>query len=1594
LRNLMKKNLCKLKIPSRKEISYSSKRLLAKLLVCSLLISIMSAGSSGVAYAATHTHTDDCYPGTKHTHSGTPTTKAGCYQGASTSTRCGGSFRITSMSSTTGSCGTSGHGNSMKKYNRRCETCGFIESNLKACAQCVSQAGGYPQFYEGGQFGSHRDSITIYELSCGKTEGIHYTSSGAESTLACSQVVTGLTPSSKTQTITAGQTPNVQATATFLDGTSKTVTCSYSGFSSTTYNTAQTVTLSYGSYNGTAKTSGPKTATISVTVKGYFDLTVASEDTNKGTVTGGGSILTGQSTTVKATAKSGYSFAGWYNGSTKVSSNASYTFTMPANNYSLTAKFTANTYTVTFDANGGSVSTTSRTVTYKSTYGTLPTPTRDGYTFAGWKLNSTAVTSSTTVTTAGNHTLVAQWTANSYTLKLMDLNGSDSSEDTYDYDSSVTIFAGTKNASWFTGWTVVSGTLTGVDLTSDRITFPMPANNLILRANWNDVVSVTAELNSSFYSDYADAYNSSLGFDLDKGTVTVNKDHIDLYIVFEDNSRQKVTNNDYFDLTNNVISEVGNTSPKIELNTITKGDGSKFNCTVNVLAYSASLTNVMESLGITSYEELSNYVSGLQSDYQIAQDKLAEIDASLDDYRELLNQAGGNNITFDSDLTANLGKITVGIQNVLDEIGAYEDKLVLIQSAIVDAGGDLGADWNVTDGDINTILNQITRLEDAFNDAKEEAADLTAFTNDIKNLLELEEGATLDEIYNKMESYKERMEDAEEALKDISESLGGATGEIPPEDLPEFIEGCLDEIGELNSTIQELDRELADTLDELMGMTGSGTGGSGSSSDSTMMETADSLKQSMESLKEYVTEVKDFASDMNSLLGMDENATMEEIYERVEEIKDRMESAEEDASKYEETLNKIYESFTGSDNMDAEDADEVIQNVIDGMTEVNSEIIDINKDVQKTIDTIYVVIYGSSSDEPTEGATGGAITGGTTTASGSALQATAEQLATDVGFLTGYVNDIMDFLNEIKEMFGFEPEDGEEHLTLGELLNRLQNVKDDYDSYQKVIDKLERLLETGSADSENLEKQLDVLYKEIAGLDKQLNDLNQMLDEEFGEDFDSTDIESVKDSIADLKEDLRVALEDVLYLRANNAEKDELIASQQESIIELTQKVNEMESELDAKDAKIAELEAKIKRLQSSGGSSGGSSSGGSSNNSYYTEQISRLETTITNQQNIIDSLTAEKEEETTAKEELAESKVVIAEREQEIVKVTEVVEKLVEKLDELIEAIGGTEVSDSTLNKDGEVTDVVNDTITIIDNKIAEVDKTIDVLTGTKDSASTDGSEGNTANTPADSSSSATEDTSTVNPTDIPSGSTGTSGNTAADESGEGVKEPITIVGLQTKLEESNAKVTEYEAKVTESESKITELTETVSKSQDEITRLENIIKEKDKVVSQLEKDNKQLKKETEETNASITELKVQLSEAVTVAEEKTAELSVSEEKVAESVGRAATLLQQIAKLTNISQGTKKNTASGGTPVVEEINTDSAESYNGMRGVKGDTFYGITDTTTDGSRVIYIDKWVTTEGILMTDGDYMLSQLSGNVWATSYDTVAGMNAG
>lgn len=110
--------------------------------------------------------------------------------------------------------------------------------------------------------------------------------------------------------------------------------------------------------------------------------------------------------------RTGYNFNGWYTaktGGTKITATSNYSIT---SNQILYAQWIANNYKVTFNVNGGTCGTSSVSVTYKSTYGTLPTPTREGFTFTGWytaQTGGTKITDSTQVTITSDQILYAHW---------------------------------------------------------------------------------------------------------------------------------------------------------------------------------------------------------------------------------------------------------------------------------------------------------------------------------------------------------------------------------------------------------------------------------------------------------------------------------------------------------------------------------------------------------------------------------------------------------------------------------------------------------------------------------------------------------------------------------------------------------------------------------------------------------------------------------------------------------------------------------------------------------------------------------------------------------------------------------------------------------------------------------------------------------------------------------------------------------------------------------------------------------------------------------------------------------------------------------
>lgn len=242
-----------------------------------------------------------------------------------------------------------------------------------------------------------------------------------------------------------------------------------------------------GWYNGTTKVTSANpytfapTANITLTAKwSVYNITIPVNVSPTGAGTTSPSPFTGQEGStvyITATPATGYKFAYWTDGvdDTHYANNPQSIVMLSVK--TLTAYFTLKSYTVTWNANGGTVSPASTTKTHGSTLGTLPTPTRAStaeysYTFAGWftaASGGTQISSTTTVT--GNVTYYAHWTATkrSYTATFNGNGGSTPSPSsiTKEYNTALgTLPTCTRTGYTFLGWYTASSGGTKISTTT------------------------------------------------------------------------------------------------------------------------------------------------------------------------------------------------------------------------------------------------------------------------------------------------------------------------------------------------------------------------------------------------------------------------------------------------------------------------------------------------------------------------------------------------------------------------------------------------------------------------------------------------------------------------------------------------------------------------------------------------------------------------------------------------------------------------------------------------------------------------------------------------------------------------------------------------------------------------------------------------------------------------------------------------------------------------------------------------------------------------------------------------------------------------
>lgn len=189
--------------------------------------------------------------------------------------------------------------------------------------------------------------------------------------------------------------------------------------------------------------------------------------------------------TAENVVRAGYTFSGWEQTSL-INKTVTYA-----------AKWIADDYTVSFDSNGGTAVSDKSLAWSDKVLDGVSAPTKTGYTFAGWKYADSAVSSDTKFSDLAENdkvsgiTLVAEWTAKTYTIKFDTRGGTPVADKTLHWDDKVLdgVVPPTKEGGFeFIGWNIVSPKLsvTTLNCTYGELVQDDSIDTVTLGAVWRD----------------------------------------------------------------------------------------------------------------------------------------------------------------------------------------------------------------------------------------------------------------------------------------------------------------------------------------------------------------------------------------------------------------------------------------------------------------------------------------------------------------------------------------------------------------------------------------------------------------------------------------------------------------------------------------------------------------------------------------------------------------------------------------------------------------------------------------------------------------------------------------------------------------------------------------------------------------------------------------------------------------------------------------------------------------------------------------------------------------------------------------------------
>ncbi len=238
--------------------------------------------------------------------------------------------------------------------------------------------------------------------------------------------------------------------------------------------------------------------------------------------------------------KANYDFVSWNSladGSGTVYSTSSVYSVV--GNITLYAQYVGSNYSLIFSAQGGSVSPGDKTVVYGEAVGTLPVPTKSGYTFSSWNTEADGSGDSynqDTVFSAGeNVILYAQYVGNTYSISFNSAGGNLISSKSVTFNSAIgSLQTPTKSGYVFNGWyTEAYGD--GILYTSNTVYNTV--GNLLLIAYWTEI---PVTYNLSYSAQAGGSLSGSLNQVVEQGqsgsSITANPSSGYSFVRWSDNS--------------------------------------------------------------------------------------------------------------------------------------------------------------------------------------------------------------------------------------------------------------------------------------------------------------------------------------------------------------------------------------------------------------------------------------------------------------------------------------------------------------------------------------------------------------------------------------------------------------------------------------------------------------------------------------------------------------------------------------------------------------------------------------------------------------------------------------------------------------------------------------------------------------------------------------------------------------------------------------------------------------------------------------------------------------------------------------------------